>query len=140
MNGTERFEIFFEAQPEDIDMPDHVNNVVYLRWIQDAAIAHWNAFAPPEDRDRLLRVVRSHAIEYKRPAFAGDALKAETWIGSAARFAFDRHTEIVNRSNGRVLAAVRTVWCPLDRVSGRPADVSDTLRNLFCVSAGDPAH
>ena len=128
-----------EVRDEDIDMMGHVNNVVYLRWVQDAAIAHWNVIAQEKERESLLWVVRSHSIEYKRPAFAGDLLKAETWIGTADRFAFDRHTEIINRANGRVLAVVRTVWCPLDSKTGRPADVSREIRSLFSVPAGEAA-
>ena len=130
-NERDRFSISIDVLPEDIDLMGHVNNVVYLRWVQDAAVAHWATLAPADERQTLLWVVRRHEIDYKRPAFAGDRLKAETWIGAATRFAFDRHTEIIEASRGRILAVARTVWCPVDRKSGRPADVGPVVRNLF---------
>lgn len=134
---TERFSISIEVRPEDIDMLGHVNNVVYLRWVQDVAIAHWKAIAAGEDRKKVLWVVRSHEIEYRKPAFAGQTIKAETWIGRTSRFAFDRHTKIINASSAKTLALARTVWCPIDRKTGRPTDVSPAIRELFSVS---PAH
>ncbi len=132
--GT-RFAIFMEVRPEDIDLMGHVNNTVYLRWVQDAAVAHWNTLAPSEERETILWVVRRHEIDYKRAAFSGDTLKAETWIGNATKFAFDRHTAIINVSSGRILALARTVWCPIDRKTGRPTDVSPAVRNLFSIPA-----
>jgi len=138
-NFPERFAIGIEVQPEDIDMLGHVNNVVYLRWVQDAAVAHWNAIAPEEDREKLLWVVRSHEISYRRPAFSGETIRAETWIGSASRYAFDRHTEIINAENGKMLALARTVWCPLDRKTGRPGEVSPAVRALFSTLPPEPS-
>ncbi|NTV20781.1 MAG: acyl-CoA thioesterase [Chlorobium limicola] len=132
--GT-RFSISMEVRPEDIDLIGHVNNTVYLRWVQDAAVAHWHILAPAEERETILWVVRRHEIDYKRPAFSGDTLKVETWIGKATRFAFDRHTTIINVSSGRILALARTVWCPIDRKTGKPADVSPAVRDLFSIPA-----
>jgi acyl-CoA thioester hydrolase len=131
--AAERFTITIDVVPEDIDMLGHVNNVVYLRWVQEAAIAHWSAIAPKDEQEKLIWVVRRHEIEYKRPALLGDTVLVRTWIGSATRLAFDRHTEIVHATNHRILALARTVWCPVDRVSGRPTDVSPGIRELFSV-------
>jgi len=115
-----------------------VNNVVYLRWIQDAAVAHWTAAAPPADQAALVWVVVRHEIDYKRPAVADDAVLATTWVGSATRFAFDRHTELTRERDGKLLARARTVWCPIDRGTGKPADVSAEVRARFSVPA--PGH
>ncbi|MBM3162495.1 MAG: acyl-CoA thioesterase [Chlorobi bacterium] len=138
-NDTGRFEIGVTASEEDIDMHGHVNNVVYLSWVQDAAIAHWKAIAPVEEHARLLWVVRSHEIEYKKPALAADRLRVQTWTGTASRFAFDRHTEIINAVDGKTLALARTVWCPIDRKTGRPGNVSAAVRALFSVSPDKPS-
>lgn len=131
---VERFEIFIDVKPEDIDRQGHVNNIVYLRWVQDAAIAHWSAIAPKHEQDKLVWVVRRHEIDYKKPALKGDSVIVRTWIGEASRLAFDRHTEMVRASDFRLLAQARTVWCPVDRESGRPTDVSAEIRSLFSVS------
>jgi acyl-CoA thioester hydrolase len=130
----ERFTITVEVQPEDIDIQGHVNNIVYLRWVQDAAVAHWNAIAPHHEQEKLTWVVRRHEIDYKKPAIKDDKIMVQTWIGAAARLAFDRHTEIVRASDLRLLALARTVWCPIDRNSGKPTDVSPEIRALFAAS------
>lgn len=131
--SKERFSITIRVEPEDIDMLGHVNNVVYLRWVQEAAIAHWSAIAPVDEQEKLIWVIRRHEIDYKRPALLGDTVLVRTWIGNASRFAFDRHTEIVHALSLRPLAIVRTVLCPIDRKSGRPTDVSPAIRKLFSV-------
>jgi acyl-CoA thioester hydrolase len=132
--STERFSIIVEVQSKDIDMQSHVNNIVYLRWVQEAAIAHWSAIAPKHEQEKLIWVVRRHEIDYKKPAIDGDTIMVQTWIGAASRLAFDRHTEMIRASDGRILALARTVWCPIDRKSGRPSDVSPEIRSLFSVS------
>ena len=135
----ERFEVPLKIQSEDIDVLGHVNNVVYLRWVQEAAIAHWTAAATEEEQRTLIWVVVRHEIDYKRAALAGDDILAHTWVGRAGRRAFDRHTEILRVADGKVLAAARTVWCPLDPETFRPTDVSEAVRARFSVPDGREA-
>jgi acyl-CoA thioester hydrolase len=126
------------AEEGDIDELGHVNNIVYLRWVQDAAVAHWRALAPPEAQAAVAWVVLRHEIDYSWAAMLGDELLARTWVGVAEGLSFERHTEIVRRRDGRVLARARTVWCPVDIRSGRPRRVTDDLRLLF--SAARDSH
>ena len=130
----EIYEHRFTVRPEEIDLLGHVNNIVYLQWVQDIAIAHWQAAAPAADQAQLVWVVRRHEIDYRRPALPGDAILARTWVGTASRLGFDRHTEIVRESDATVLARARTVWCPIDPATGRPTDVSDAVRARFSVA------
>ena len=130
---VEVFELTFDVEPEDIDQQDHVNNVVYLRWVQDVAIAHWRKIAPTEDQNKLRWVVVRHEIDYKRQAFLTDRIVARTWVGTATRRAFDRHTELLRESDRRLLARTRTVWCPIDAETGRPTDVGPEVRALFSI-------
>lgn len=132
-HAREPFELRIAVDPRDIDQLGHVNNVVYLRWVQDIAVAHWRASAPAVDQERLRWVVVRHEIDYKRPAMAGDAIVARTWVGAASRRAFDRHTELLRASDRKLLARARTVWCPIDAQSGRPTDVSAEVRARFSV-------
>ena len=127
------------AEAGDIDELGHVNNIVYLRWVQDAAVAHWRALAPAEAQASVAWVVLRHEIDYSRPAMLGDELLARTWVGVAEGLSFERHTEIVRRRDGRVLARARTVWCPVDMRSGRPRRVTDELRLLFSASGDSHA-
>ncbi len=134
----ERFELRVEIEPADIDQLGHVNNVVFLRWVQDAAVAHWRAVAPAVDQAKLRWVVVRHEIEYKRPAFVSDQIIACTWVGTAKRRAFERHTELRRASDQRLLARARTVWCPIDADTGKPTDVSSEVRFRFSVPESPP--
>jgi acyl-CoA thioester hydrolase len=138
--APEPFELRIAVERDDIDQLGHVNNVVYLRWVQDAAVAHWRTTAPALEQDRLHWVVTRHEIDYRRPALAGDEIVARTWVGTASRRAFDRHTELCRASDGKVLARARTVWCPIDTVSGKPTDVSAEVRARFSVPSPPPDH
>ena len=125
------FELRIWVEPSDIDELGHVNNVAYLRWVQDVAVAHWNAAIPEVDRARLLWVVLRHEIDYQAPAFAGEELTVRTWVGTASRVRFERFTEIVRISDGVALTKARTVWCALDPVTRRPTAVSPAVREAF---------
>jgi acyl-CoA thioester hydrolase len=132
---VEAFELAIEVEPADIDQLGHVNNVTYLRWVQEAAVAHWTAAAPAADQANLLWVVLRHEIDYKQAAFLGDGIIARTWVGSASRIRFERFTELLRARDREVLAKARTVWCPIDSRTGRPASVSGEVRASFSVEA-----
>jgi acyl-CoA thioester hydrolase len=125
------FELQIEVRPEDIDGLGHVNNVVYLRWVQDAAVAHWYALAPKADREKLLWVVLRHEIDYKQAARLGDAVVARTWVGGSSGLRFERHTELLRASDRGLLAKALSIWCPIDAHTRRPAQVSAEARALF---------
>jgi acyl-CoA thioester hydrolase len=124
------FEQTLRVQLADLDDLAHVNNVVYLRWVQDVATAHWFALAPDEARDTIAWVARRHEIDYLAPAVLGDDVHLRTWVGEAQGLTFERFTEI-RRADGHVLARARTLWVPVDRRSGRPRRVSAEVRALF---------
>ena len=132
---VEPFELPIEVHPADIDALGHVNNVVYLQWVQEAAVAHWRAAATAEQQAALVWVVVRHEIDYRRPARLGDAILARTWVGTATTRGFDRHTEILRAADRKVLARARTVWCPIDPSTGRPARVGDDVRRRFSIPA-----
>ena len=135
---TEPFELPIQVAPDDIDELGHVNNVTYLRWVQDAAVAHWTAAAPAAEQARLFWIVLRHEIDYLHPAHLEDRLAAFTWVGTSTRLRFDRHTEIRRADNGRVLARARTVWCPIDAATRKPTPVSAELRARFSVPPTSP--
>jgi acyl-CoA thioester hydrolase len=137
-SAVERFEMRITIDPSDIDQMGHVNNVVYLRWVQDVAVAHWLAAAPAVDLNKLLWVVIRHEIDYKQPAFLGDEIVACTWVGTATRITFERHTEVLRASDRSVLARARTVWCPINPKTGKPTAVSAEVRALFSTPKSPP--
>ncbi|MCU0620958.1 MAG: acyl-CoA thioesterase [Gemmatimonadales bacterium] len=130
------YELPLGILPDDIDALGHVNNTVYLRWVQDAAVAHWRQLAPADAQATVFWVVLRHEIDYKRAVGPDDAVVARTWVGHAERLSFERHTEIVRRDDGALVAKARTVWCPVDATTGRPRRVTDELRALFSTPAG----
>jgi len=123
-NNTERFELIITVDSDDIDQLGHVNNVVYLNWVQDLAIAHWNEKASEEDKEKLLWVVVRHEIDYKRPAFLNDEIIGYTWVGKAPGLSFERHSDFILLSDKKILVRARTIWCPIDKKSGKPTEVS----------------
>jgi acyl-CoA thioester hydrolase len=127
------YEIAIPIAGQDIDHLGHVNNVTYLRWVQEVAEAHWKAAAPLADQARTLWVVVRHEIDYKRPARLGDTVVARTWVGSATRVKFERFTELLRASDRTLLAKARTLWCSVDAGTLRPAAVSDEVRKVFSV-------
>jgi acyl-CoA thioester hydrolase len=131
--AIERFEVAIRVQAADIDELGHVNNVAYLCWVQEAAAAHWTAAAPAGEQARLFWIVLRHEIDYVHPAHLEDSIVARTWVGTATRLRFDRHTEIVRVPDGKILARARTVWCPIDASTRRPTPVSADVRLRFSV-------
>jgi acyl-CoA thioester hydrolase len=124
------FTLPVRVAPADLDEQAHVNNVVYLRWVQDVAIAHWEALSTPELRAELGWVARRHEIDYLAPGLIDDELLLVTWVGPADGLAFERHTEVRRQSDGRVLARARTLWIPVDARTGRPRRVDEAVRGL----------
>jgi acyl-CoA thioester hydrolase len=118
-----RFEHHVRVADTDIDELGHVNNVVYLQWVQDVAAAHWAYAATDEQRATVVWVAVRHEIDYKAPAFADDEVLVRTWVEAWTAVTSDRHTEIVRASDGALLAKARTVWAALDPATKRPRRV-----------------
>lgn len=109
----------FVAAPSDIDELGHVNNAVWVRWVQELAVAHWETVAPPEHRDAFVWVVTRHAIDYRGNLAVGATATGTTWVPEPPRGArFDRHFRFVD-ADGKTLVDGVTTWALLDRASGR---------------------
>lgn len=132
------FELRVAVVTDDIDQLGHVNNLVYLRWVQDVAIAHWTAAAEPAHQAALYWVIARHEIDYKQPALRGDEVLLQTWVGTATRIRFDRHTEIRRAADRTLLARARTVWVPMSRATHRPVEVPGEVRRRFSIPAAPP--
>nr|WP_321462326.1 acyl-CoA thioesterase [uncultured Cohaesibacter sp.] len=119
------YDMPIEVQASDIDMMGHVNNTVYLRWVQEAATAHWDAVAHKDDHATMFWLITRHEIDYKRPAFEGEMLIARTWVGYYEHHKCERFTDIIRQSDDRILASVRTIWCPVSQETKRTARLSE---------------
>jgi acyl-CoA thioester hydrolase len=125
------FEMTVLVVPGDIDEQNHVNNTVYLRWVQDVATAHWRAIASGEAQEAIGWVVLRHEIDYKAPACLDDEVVLCTWVGKASRLTFERFTEIRRSSDAQLLSNARTLWCPINAKTGRPIRVPPEVRAQF---------
>jgi len=103
------FEMTVSVLPGDIDEQNHVNNTVYLRWVQDVATAHWRVVASPEAQKTVAWVVIRHEIDYKTPAGLENKVLLRTWVGKASRLTFERFTEIRRNDDGLLLSKARTL-------------------------------
>lgn len=127
------FEMTVLVLPADIDGQNHVNNTVYLRWVQDVATAHWRALASATAQESIGWVVLRHEIDYKTAGNLGDEILLRTWVGKATRLTFERFTDIRRKGDDQLLARARTVWCPINSQTGRPTRVSADVRAQFSV-------
>jgi acyl-CoA thioester hydrolase len=124
-----KFSHSFCVAVEDIDEQGHVNNVAYLRWIQDVAVAHWRNRASEEQLTKYGWVTVRHEIDYKKQAFEGEDITATTWIGEWKHVTCERFTEI--HRGGELLVKGRTVWCMIDRETTKPARITKELIDRF---------
>ena len=131
--STTPFEISVAVMPADIDEQNHVNNTVYLRWVQEVATAHWQGIASSEAQGEIAWVVLRHEIDYKAPACLDDEIVLRTWVGKATRLTFERFTEILRRRDGQLLSKARTLWCPINAQTGRPVRVPLEVREQFSI-------
>lgn len=125
------FEMTITIQPDDIDALKHVNNVVYLRWVQEVAAAHWEAIATPEMKQKYSWVVLRHEIDYKNPAFLGDSLTAGTWVSTCEGVRSVRNVEIYQATSGKLVAEAKTTWCLLDAQTAKPRRIENDITSIF---------
>ena len=115
--------------PADIDHMGHVNNSVYLKWVQEAVIRYWESLAPPEAVARHLWVALSHESRYRRPAFLEDKIVADV-IADRIEGAKAFFTTLIKRGEV-VVAEVTSSWCCLDAVTRRPARLARDIASRF---------
>ena len=118
---------------DDIDHMGHVNNSVYLKWVQDAVVKFWETVAPPEAVARHLWIALSHEISYRRPTFLDDIVIADV-IAERVAGARAMFTTVIKRGED-VLAEVKSTWCCLDSVSRRPARLAGDVARRFLPDA-----
>jgi acyl-CoA thioester hydrolase len=109
----------FTASPSDIDALGHVNNAVWVKWIQEMATSHWQAVAAPKHIAAYHWVVTRHEIDYRGNIAAGESVTARSWIESEPKGAqFDRRVDFVD-AKGKVIVRANTTWAMIDTKTGR---------------------
>ena len=117
------FEMTLIAGPEHIDELGHVNNAVWVQWMEQVAVTHWRSVADPAHQEAYFWVVVRHEIDYLRAAIEGERITARTWAGERPQGAkFDRHIEFVG-DDGKARVRARSWWAIIDKALGRPIRV-----------------
>lgn len=130
------FSIRVQVAPQDLDELQHVSNVVYVRWIQDVAIAHSTAVGlglEAYQQRGAVFVVRRHEVDYLRPALAGDELEFETRVVAASQVTATRRTFIRRATDGQLLVQAQTQWAYVSTTTGRPVRIPQEVRERFTI-------
>ncbi len=121
----------FTAGPEHIDVLGHVNNAVWVQWMEALATSHWEALAPAEWQAAYVWVVTRHEIDYRGNIALGESATGETFVPDPPRGArFDRRVDFRNTA-GKVIVSARTQWVLIDKASGRIQRVPAEMAALF---------
>ncbi|ULQ54955.1 acyl-CoA thioesterase [Flavihumibacter rivuli] len=125
------FQYSFTVEQSAIDVLGHVNNTVYLDWVQEVSAAHWEQLASKAIRQDNLWVVLRHEIDYLSPAFEKDTIIAYTWVGQTGGPRSVRHVHFYNQSNQKLLAKAATTWCLLQSSTMRPKRIDKGMMELL---------
>ncbi len=123
----------FTVPADALDQNGHVNNVQYVQWMQEAAVRHYESLGGVQPAQALgaTWVVRSHNIEYLRPAFAGDRIEVRTWVVDIRRVRSLRRYRFTRLSDSRLLVKGETDWVFVDAKTGAPRLVPEEITRIF---------
>lgn len=128
MAESTKYTISKKVESKDIDRLNHVNNVVYLEWVNEIAKLHWEELTKGHVQDDYW-VVRKHVIEYFKAALLNDELIITTWVGDAKGALSERFVEI--KLGDSILVQVKSTWCLIDAKSHRPKRITEEIIRLL---------
>ncbi len=117
------------VEPEHIDNLNHVNNVVYLQWVNDISEKHWNILAVNGLKEKYFWVVLRHELDYHNEAFLNDELSLQTWIGESKGVKSVRHVEIYKGDN--LLLKAASTWCLIDAKTLKPTRIKNDILDIL---------
>lgn len=131
---NKKFQYEFKIPSSAIDVNGHVNNVMYVQWMQDAAVAHSSSVGDTVERqvkDGVMWVARTHHIDYLRQAFEGDEITVETWTEGFKKTSSIREYRFFRKNDGILIAKANTFWVYLDRESFRPKAIEENIASRY---------
>ena len=130
----------FDVPTSALDANGHANNVEFVRWMQDAGVAHSDSVGctAATRAAGATWVARSHHIEYRRPVFAGDRIHIRTWVEPARRSFSMRKYEFARPADGALVAKGETDWVFVDVQTGRPRSIPEWIQAMFVAAPNDP--
>ena len=118
-----------EVAEEHIDILKHVNNVIYLQWVNDISEKHWDILASSEVKAKYFWVVLRHELDYRGEAFLGDELTVKTWIGDSSGAKSIRHVEVLK--GDKILLSAASTWCLIDAKTLRPTRIKNDILQIL---------
>lgn len=113
----------------EIDEYNHVNNVVYVQWMQNISDAHWKELSKKATNIDYVWFVIRHEVDYKNQAVLGDEVMLKTWVGKTEGIKSIRHFEIYRDET--LLVKSQTTFCLLDAVTKKPKRITKEVTNLL---------
>ena len=123
------FEIQIRVTEDHIDDLNHVNNVVYLQWVQEIANMHWDKLKDGKDTSAYVWVVLRHELDYAGQAILGDEITVKTWVGETSGIKSVRHVEFYKKE--KLLVKTLTFWCLVDAKTLRPKRITGDILGIL---------
>ncbi len=133
---VEIFEYRVKVTENEIDFNNHLNNLFYVKWMQESGIAHSQANGITFETYKKLGATwfaKSHHIEYKSPAYLGDEIVVKTWISEIGKIKSKREYEFYRIKDGKLLTTAQTIWVFVDMKTSRPTCIKDEIKDKFVV-------
>ncbi len=127
------FSVKFQVTEEAIDTLHHVNNAVYVQWMEVVATQHWAYLTTQKPFPNYIWVVMKHEIDYKNQAFLNDEIIAKTWVGETKGFTSIRHIEFYKDET--LLVAAKTIWAMLDAETQKPVRIRENVLRVLGISS-----
>lgn len=115
----------------DLDDLNHVNNVVYVNWIQEIAKNHWNVLVSDEIKDNYYWVLLEHNIKYLHSALLNEKIIIKTYIEETKGVKSSRIVEIFNKGTNQLLVTSKTIWCLINAKTNKPSRINNEIRKAF---------
>lgn len=129
MKKINSFSFTLKVSKNEIDDLNHVNNIHYIEWVQQAAQNHWEIISNPQLNSKFVWVVLRHEIDYLSSAILDDVLEVNTWIGDSYGVKSERFVEI--RKANVIIAKAKTIWCLLDKAAMKPVRIPLEILNIL---------
>lgn len=123
------FTLKIKVSVDDIDTLDHVNNLVYVKWMDDIATTHWNFLTKENPLPQYVWVVMRHEIDYLKQAGLGDEITVKTWVGETRGITSIRFMEFYKDSI--LLVKAKTTWAMLDAKTFKPTRIRENVLKVL---------
>lgn len=128
---TKSFKKSVGINESDFDQMGHINNVVYLQWVQDVAEAHWKSLSDKSLLSKYLWVAIRHEIDYLKEIRPDEEIVAETYVEKMEGVKSERITLITGIDSAQLKAKAKTIWCLINADNKRPQRIPEELKELF---------